>query len=65
MLLDFAAANELIHKLIGEIAVAGLVSFLPEFQNFVLDTSDCFVFGNAGVGDSVHAAIVQFLLFFG
>ena len=56
---DRAAANELVHVLVREVALALAVGFLPVLQDLALDAAHGLFFGNAGVGDAIHALFAQ------
>ena len=56
---DGAAANELVHVLVGEVALAFAIGFLPELQHLALDAAHGLFLGDAGVGDAIHAFFAQ------
>jgi len=61
-LLELTAAQNLVHELVREIALAGLVGLHPFLEHDVLDAAHGLHLGDAGVGDAVHVAGEQRLL---
>ena len=53
---EVAGEQNLVHELVGEEALAGLVGADPLLQHLVLDAAHRLHLGDAGVGDAVHVA---------
>jgi len=54
--LEVAGEQNLVHELVGEESLAGLVGADPFFKDFVLDAAHGLHLRDAGVGDPVHVA---------
>jgi hypothetical protein len=55
-LFEVAREQNLVHELVREEALAGLVGADPLLEHFILDAAHGFHLGDAGVGDAVHVA---------
>ena len=63
ILFQHAAAEDLIEELVGHIALAFCLGFVPNFHQVFLDTAESLFFRDAGIRDTA-VVVVQKVLFF-